>query len=215
MRHIPHLVLQAPLTGDQIEVSPEQWHHLSKVLRMRAGEPVTYTDGRGLYGQGALAEKAVRRGSEHKVDRPSELSVAVAPPTGRERQRFLVEKLAELGVARLLWLRTRHGEGRIPPHNKVQAWATGAVEQSRGAWLMEAGPDLVGLIQLEAPVVVCHPGGPRQPPHAATVVIGPEGGFADDELDFDHHRWNLGPTVLRVETAAMVAAARIIGQQET
>jgi 16S rRNA U1498 N3-methylase RsmE len=42
------------------------------------------------------------------------------------------------------------------------------------------------------------------------VVIGPEGGWAEGEVPDDAQRWDLGDTVLRLETAALVAAARLI-----
>jgi RsmE family RNA methyltransferase len=137
------------------------------------------------------------------------LTVAVAPPSSKDRQRFLVEKLAELGVARLVWLKTLHGKNRVAHPTKVFSWILAAVEQSQGAWLMEVSPDLVELSDIEGKMVVCQPGGATGPISADVVVIGPEGGFADDELPTDIPRWDLGPNVLRVETAALVAAARI------
>jgi 16S rRNA U1498 N3-methylase RsmE len=45
----------------------------------------------------------------------------------------------------------------------------------------------------------------------ASVVVGPEGGFAPGEIPGHLPLWDLGPTVLRVETAAVVAAARLLG----
>jgi len=46
--------------------------------------------------------------------------------------------------------------------------------------------------------------------HARTVVIGPEGGWAPGEIPDTMRRWSLGSTVLRVETAAIVAASRLV-----
>jgi 16S rRNA (uracil1498-N3)-methyltransferase len=139
------------------------------------------------------------------------LVVASAPPVSRDRQRFLVEKLAELGVARLCWLATRHGTNRIAPRSKLLSWVEGAVEQSRGAWTMEVSSDLAGWDELGGPVVVCQPGGGHEPPETRTVVVGPEGGFADGEVPTSLALWSLGPTTLRTETAAVVAAARLLG----
>lgn len=210
MRHIPHLLAVIESESEHAGLSPTQWRHLSKVLRLGAGETVTYTDGRGRLGRGSLAERSVLRGEEWEVPRPTDLIMAVAPPANRHRQRFLVEKLAELGVARLRWLRTKHGTGRVAAEQKLQAWVASAVEQSGGAWLMEATPDLVELGDLDRPLVACNPGGGRETPPARTVAIGPEGGFAPGELPDDVETWDLGPTMLRVETAAVVAAARVL-----
>jgi len=50
------------------------------------------------------------------------------------------------------------------------------------------------------------------PPEAHTVLIGPEAGFAEGELPQSARLWGLGPTNFRVETAAVVAAARLSGK---
>ena len=179
---------------------------------MRSGQAVTYTDGLGTIGRGILGPQMIERGDEETVPRPRELTVAVAPPANKDRQRFLVEKLAELGIARLLWLKTEHGQERVANSAKVFTWVLSAVEQSRGAHLMETSPELVRLEDLTGRLVVCHPGGDTATPAEADVVaIGPEGGFADDEIPQTAQLWDLGPTVLRVETAAIVAAISIRG----
>lgn len=210
MRHVPHLVVAAPWDGDELELTMIQWRHLTKVLRMGRGDRVSYTDGLGRMGTGRLATHSVKRGDETQVPRPSELTVAVAPPSSKDRQRYVVEKLAELGVSKLQWLATRHGKERVSSSSKVFAWALAATEQSRGAWLMETPGEPMELSALEGPLVICHPGGNRDTPDARTIVIGPEGGLAEDEIPADVPTWDLGPTILRVETAAVVAAARIL-----
>lgn len=211
MKHIPHVVVAAPWEGPHLSLSIPQWRHVTKVLRMHRGDAISYTDGLGTVGTGRLGSQTVDRGEEHQQARPSGLTMAVAPPASKERQRFLVEKLAEMGVARLIWLKTLHGKDRLAKPGKVFSWILAAVEQSRGAWLMEASSDLVELADLEGTIVVCHPDGETGPVSADVVVIGPEGGFADGELPTDAALWSLGPNVLRVETAAVVAAARMIG----
>lgn len=211
MRHTPHLVIAAPWEGPSLSLSEAQWRHLDKVLRASRGDPVTYTDGLGTFGTGILGSQVVERGDEEEKVRPTQLTLAVAPPASKDRQRFLVEKLAEIGVARLLWLETRHGKNRITSASKVLSWILAAVEQSRGAWLMEASTDLVRLNDLEGRLLICRPGGKSGPIQADVVVIGPEGGFAEGELPQGVHLWDLGPNVLRVETAAIVAAARLSG----
>lgn len=212
MKHIPHLVIPAPWAGDDLPVSVLQSRHLSKVLRVNRGDRVTYTDGLGMVGDGILGGQVVRRGDEEEIPRPYALEVAAAPPANKDRQRFLVEKLAEIGVARLLWLHTKHGKNRPPAAQKSFAWALSAVEQSRGAWLMEIAPVLTTWSDLEGPIVVCERTGGVMPERPRTVVIGPEGGFADDEIPDSSTTWDLGPTVLRVETAATVAAARLLAE---
>jgi RsmE family RNA methyltransferase len=187
-----------------------QWRHLSKVVRVSRGDKVTYTDGLGRVGSGRLGSQVIDRGEEQLVPRGVEVTVAVAPPANKDRQRYLVEKLAELGVTRLRWLRTSQGAGRVATGAKQFSWVLAAVEQSRGAWLMETSDDMVTWEDLETPFVVCDPSGEPATPSVATVAIGPEGGWADGEIPAGSAVWSLGRNVLRVETAAVVAAARIL-----
>jgi 16S rRNA (uracil1498-N3)-methyltransferase len=205
-------VVSAPWEGQKLGLSVVQWRHITKVLRMKSGQAVTYTDGLGTIGKGILGPQLIDRGEEETVPRPRDLTVAVAPPANKDRQRFLVEKLAELGVARLLWLETKHGQERVANSAKVFSWVLSAVEQSRGAHLMETSAAVLRLEDLTGRLVVCHPGGDTAAPGEADVVaIGPEGGFADDEIPQGARLWDLGPTVLRVETAAIVAAVSMRG----
>lgn len=211
MRHVPHMVVGAPWDGSELDLSVVQWRHLTKVLRLKRGDRISYTDGLGNSGSGILKERTVVRGDETFQPRADMLTIAVAPPANKDRQRYLVEKLSEMGVSRLIWLKTAHGKDRVASGSKLFAWVLAAVEQSRGVWLMETSPDVVDWADLEGPIVACHPGGGGVPADAGTVVIGPEGGFADGEIPDDATRWDLGPTILRVETAAVVAAARMLG----
>lgn len=208
MKHVPHLVVGAPWEGTNLSLSPMQWRHVTKVLRMSSGQEVSYTDGLGVVGEGVLIHHGIERGNEQTVERPTDLTVAVAPPANKDRQRFLVEKLAELGVARLIWLETRHGKNRVANASKVFSWVHAAVEQSRGVHLMETSDELVPLAELGGRVAVCQPGGKTDPGEIDVIAIGPEGGFAEDEVPEDTVIWGLGPTVLRTETAAVVAVAQ-------
>jgi 16S rRNA (uracil1498-N3)-methyltransferase len=211
MGHVPHLFLPGPWDAERVEVSPDQTHHLQRVLRLADGQQVGYTDGKGLVGTGTFSSDGmVLRGQESAVPRPSDLIVVAAPPDNKDRARFLVEKLAELGVAELRFLRTDHGQGRPPRRDRALSWAASGLEQSRGAWLLSIPAEMDSLTDLRPPYVVCDPAGSKERPSARTVVIGPEGGWAEGEVPDDAQRWDLGDTVLRLETAALVAAARLI-----
>lgn len=209
MAHVAHLLIPGPWGDTEtLEPSGEQLHHLSRVLRLSAGDPVSYTDGKGSLGLGSLVGSAVARGEESTVSRPIPIVIAVAPPDNRDRARFAVEKLSELGVSRLRWLATRRGEGRIPAAEKARSWAVAALEQSHGAWLMEVDDELATWSSLERPLTVATPGGEATPHESRTVAIGPEGGWDEGEVPADASLLDLGPTILRVETAAIVAATR-------
>lgn len=193
-----------------LELSDEQRAHLNRVLRLREGDALSYTDGQGRLGEGQYRGGGVARGSEVVVPRPTDLIVVVAPPDNRDRLRFMVEKLSELGVAEIRFLETVHGTGRPPRPDRARAWAVSGLEQSRGAWLMRVGDGLIRLGELDDDVLVCDPEGATEATHARTVVIGPEGGWAPGEIPESMVRWSLGSTVLRVETAAIVATSRLL-----
>lgn len=213
MAHVPHLCLPGPWQGASIELGQAHRHHLATVLRRTGEVPVTYTDGAGTTGSGVVVGGAVRRGEEHEVPAPQPpIIVAVAPPTSTDRQRFVVEKLAELGVDELWWIRTTHTAGRAPRPDKAAAWATAALEQSRGDRLMRiAGPLALGELAKDVRWLVADPGaapvaelGDR--PGGIGLVVGPEGGLADGDVIPAATPMGLGPRVLRTETAAVVGA---------
>ncbi len=212
MRHVPHIYVPAPWVTDRLRLDGDQLHHLNRVLRLEEGEGVTYTDGAGRLGSGALEGDSIDRGEESLVERGHRLTLAVAPPDSKDRARFLVEKAAELGVARLRWLETVHGHGRPPRPDRSRAWAVSALEQSRGSWLMGIDEATATFSDLSQPVLVAAPGGRSVVPVGVdvTVAIGPEGGWASGEVPADATLLDLGPTILRVETAAIVAAARLL-----
>ena len=214
MGHVPHLYLPPPWDGQELLLTDDHQHHLRRVLRLTDGSPVSYTDGAGGRGEGTLRSGVVVRGSETRADRPQpEVSVAVAPPGKPARVRFLVEKLAEMGIDNLYWLSTRYGEGRPPGPGKAEAWARSALEQSRGDWLLRfAGPVTVSELP-EAPTLWVAER-ERQPlpsvVEGGIVVIGPEAGFLEGEIPVSAKRVGLGARVLRIETAALVGAAALL-----
>jgi 16S rRNA U1498 N3-methylase RsmE len=122
----------------------------------------------------------------------------------------MVEKLSELGVAEVRFLDTVHGTGRPPKPDRARAWSVSGLEQSRGAWLMRIEDRMITWSDLGDDALVCDVGAPTEAGHARTVVIGPEGGWAPGEVPATATRWGLGSTVLRVETAAIVAASRLL-----
>ncbi|HJU50778.1 MAG TPA: RsmE family RNA methyltransferase [Acidimicrobiia bacterium] len=212
MPHIPHLFLEPPWGERGIELSAVQVNHLFKALRLGRGSEVSYTDGRGVIGSGELTATQVMRGEESKVTPPIDLEVAVAPPHERDRIRFLVEKAAELEVRRIRWLRTRFGNARPNQFARAGDWAVAALEQSRGAWLTAVDRDWVGTADLEPEraTVVADPGGDRFiPPPPLRVIVGPEGGWAENELPTEWPRLSLGRTVLRTETAVVAAVLAV------
>ncbi len=222
MGHTPHIFVPAPWGDAELAVGEETRHHLEKVLRRRDGD-ISYTDGAGRVGLGTYAAGQIARGRESDLARPTpRLTLAVAAPTSTNRARMVVEKLAEVGVDRLLWLETAWSHGRPPRPSRTISWAVAALEQSQGAWLLEVAGSisLADVVAEGRGVVVADPGGgpidavlDHSSGGRLTVVVGPEGGFAPDEVPADVPRLSLGGRILRVETAAIVASGIVAAQR--
>jgi 16S rRNA (uracil1498-N3)-methyltransferase len=213
----------------------DEARHLTRVLRAKVGDTVSLFDGRGREWPARVASLGRDR-VELDTGEPTidplppaaiPLTLAVALPTG-ERQKWMVEKLTELGAARLVPLETTRGvaEATASAQARLERVVIEACKQCRRNTLMEiaAGRPLDRLLA-EVPagacVVIAHPGGApldvaTMPPTATAMLalVGPEGGFTDDELCIADRagviRISLGPHILRVETAAIALAARLV-----
>ncbi len=190
-------------------------HHLLRVLRLRDGEPVTATDGAGRWRTCRLLDRAlVADGDVEQQPRPRDVTVAVAPPKG-DRLDWMVQKCTEIGVARIVLLVAERSVVRWDDDRaakrlaRLDAIAAEAAMQARRVWLPDvAGP--VPALDVLPRAAVAEPGGRRLDHADAIVAIGPEGGWTADELAIAGDRVSLGPNVLRVETAALVAATLMV-----
>jgi 16S rRNA (uracil1498-N3)-methyltransferase len=197
-------------------ISSEDRHHLQRVLRLREGARIALCDGRGAWCEAILSTELAPASDvfyENRPDPPVRLSVAL--PKG-ERADWLIQKVTEIGIDVIALVEARHSVARwgdrAARHLERFARITrAAAAQSRRAWL----PDLFGPIDYEGAVApagtaVAHPGGGPLAPGLRNVVIGPEGGWSPAELDAAPATVGLGPQVLRVETAALVASTLLV-----
>ena len=201
---------------DDPDVDDATAHHIFRVLRLRDGETVTVTDGRGRWRPCRVVAQALEpTGPSHATGARGRLfTVAFAIPKG-ERPEWIVQKLTELGIDRIVVLHTersvvRWEADRAHRHiDKLQRVAIEALQQSRGLWL----PEIVGPVpatDVVTVVPVAEPGGRPLAAGDDGVAVGPEGGWSDGELEMAVARIDLGPSVLRVETAAVAGAARLV-----
>jgi 16S rRNA (uracil1498-N3)-methyltransferase len=238
-------LLEAPAApGETVELSPDEAHHALRVLRLAAGSIVPATDGLGgryrlrlvARGRRCLAEVLARE-SESPVTPRLEIGVGA----GR-RDRFLwcVEKLTELGVARVTPLVSAAvqrpaaliGAGGERYQARALARARAALKQSKGAHLPEiAEPEAVGAWSARpfqgSSLLLAFPA-PGVPPLAAAaaaagadrvrLAVGPEGGFLpDEEAGLAREGFvpaHLGARRLRFETAALAAACQVMAVAE-
>jgi 16S rRNA (uracil1498-N3)-methyltransferase len=221
-----------PIAADRITLDGQEAHHLLHVMRAKVGDRITLFDGNGAEFAAEIAkcgrsEVEARVLERNEVDRelPFVLVVGVSLPKG-DRQKWLVEKLTELGVTELVPLTTERGVAQ-PTDSALERLARSVVEAAKQCGrncLMQITPpqtlsDWVSSAKSspDSRRLVADPNGKSLPsfdlshPLPTHLAIGPEGGFTDAEVaDALAHGWqsvHLGQRILRIETAAAALAA--------
>jgi 16S rRNA (uracil1498-N3)-methyltransferase len=216
------------------ELSGDEARHLTRVLRVEAGQRYEISDNRNVY----LAEIETAR-KEHISFRTLE-KLASPAPTVRlilcaalikfDHFEWMIEKATELGVSEIVPVETIRSERGLEraAHKRVERWrriALEASQQSRRAFLPEVSEpeSLKETFARQATHKFAFDENPaarslsaalpavRDPQDTIALLIGPEGGWTDDErAQFAAAAWSpvsLGPLILRAETAALAALA--------
>ena len=218
------------LRPGEIELDEPSAHHVRNVLRLGTGTEIELFDDAGRVAVGqieALEPRVLVRVSEvGSVSRSTpHITVAAAVPKG-ERADWMIEKLSELGCDRFIPLAAARSVVLPRGSNKHDRWiriATESAKQSRRVGVMSIEPltaveDLIAAGASErAAFLSTDPSSQKiatafdAPADALTLLIGPEGGWTDEELAlFARHGvrgLRLTDTILRVETAAVAAMA--------
>lgn len=206
------------LDGGQLE--PDDLHHLVKVLRIRESDVITVSDGRGSWATATIGRDGQLSMLEgpHFVEAPAyRLGVAFVPVKG-ERPELVVQKLTEIGVDDIYPLAPTaysvvkwDGERADKHHGRLVKVAREASMQSRRAWLPEVHrvQTLAQLLEHHQ-VAFAEPGGVPLDATHRLIVIGPEGGFSHEELGGAPVTVSLGESILRAETAAIVAGTLMV-----
>ena len=222
--------LPAPPAAGRALLTGDEARHLGRVLRAQPGDTVVLFDGRGRswtarvsrIDRDAVSLDVVAERLPAPPAGPR-LTLAVALPKG-DRQKWLVEKLTELGVRRFVPLDTARGvaEGGAAARARLERVVVEACKQCGRDTLMEiaAARPLTAILAEPAAggrILIADPQGDPAATIAAAAgdtiaLVGPEGGFTADELAAADAggaiRVSLGPHILRVETAAIALAAR-------
>jgi 16S rRNA (uracil1498-N3)-methyltransferase len=229
----------ASQTGERLLLDGDEAHHLARVRRVATGEVVEVFDGKGFVTRAEVVAVGKRQVELRPVGPPLpsrepgvRVTLASAFPKG-DRADWLVAKATELGVARLVPLVCERSVVDPGP-SKLERLRRAVIEAAKQCGrnrLMDVDAPLPFSSLLESarsvPVkLLAHPGGapfarwPRpEAGQPATVAVGPEGGFTEAEVESAAAAgWflaGLGSHVLRVETAAVVAADRLLALGET
>lgn len=221
----------APPDAGRAEACGDEARHLARVLRAKVGDEVRLFAGDGREWPGRIVRigrDTIEFATGAAIPDPprtgAALTLAVALPKG-ERQKWLVEKLTELGVERLVPLETSRGvaEATAAARARLERTVIEACKQCGRNRLLDIAPpcsvaDLCAATAAGTAILLTDPqAAPLDAavlPRGAEVIglVGPEGGFTAEEIAAADcagaRRIGLGPHVLRVETAAVALAAR-------
>jgi 16S rRNA (uracil1498-N3)-methyltransferase len=219
--------------GQAFEASKDHFHYLANVLRMGDGDAVLLFNGRDGEWHATLSLPTRKRllltptEQTRPQPAPSDLHYLFAPlKVGRLD--YLVQKAVEMGAGVLQPVMTQHVQGKITSIERLEANATEAAEQCGILAIPTvAAPrkleDLLADWSRERRIIFCDEGHGSQNPlpvlqgiheRKLALLVGPEGGFSDEErtllrsLDFVTPI-PLGPRILRADTAAVAAMAVI------
>lgn len=204
--------------------------HVVQVLRMKAGEQLQLTNGKGAIATASIttAEKkkcGVKITAVTRYQRSTAvLYLGVAFTKNNARNEWLLEKATELGVAGIIPLITARSEKERMRYDRLQHILVSAMLQSQQAYLpvlSEAMPLKEALAKYQSPqklVAHCIAGQERKqlsemlkPGVETMMLIGPEGDFTEDEVNLctqaGYIPVTLGTRRLRTETAAMSVCA--------
>jgi len=225
--------VDCPLAPGQVDLQGPEARHLAIVCRLRPGDAVCLFNGDGREYAAEVNEIGKRTVTVHihtvaAPDRELGFGIEVAAPLPKgDRAQFLLEKLTELGVASFVPLQTARSvvHPRDTKLDKLQRHVIEASKQCGRNVLLRVLPmcpwtDYCRRTNLPAAKIVAHPrqattGTPLLHGGDVALAVGPEGGFTDEEIaEARANGWqvlDLGPRILRVETAALVLAVWAAG----
>jgi 16S rRNA (uracil1498-N3)-methyltransferase len=229
---LPRFFVDTELAVGQHFTLPEDVsHHALRVLRLEAGAPVVLFNGRGGEYPSRLADVGRRAGARIEafdaIERESPLSVTLVQAwVATDKLDWIIEKAVELGVARVVLMPAARSVVRLDADRRakrlahLRQLAVSACAQcgrnrvptvAAASDMAQALADLAGERYILRPDAASSLNDQHVLGRAATVMVGPEGGFDDVEVraaeQLGCRSMRLGPRVLRTETAGLAALA--------
>lgn len=218
----------------EILIDSDEQQHIAKVLRMREGEEIYLTDGKGNLAKGTLSfegKKVTLNVSEVKENLPDfspKLHIAIAPTKNIDRIEFFLEKAVEMGISEVSFILTEQTERKNISIDKLRKQAIGASKQSLRShfpkindlqkfseFMKNLNPENTFVAHCNENLERINLNALREPQHdnfeTYTFLIGPEGDFSDKEIQLLGEKGikavSLGNQRLRTETAGIFVAA--------
>ncbi|WP_234110278.1 RsmE family RNA methyltransferase [Chryseobacterium sp. R2A-55] len=217
------------IENGKVEIHPEEQQHILKVLRMRDGDEIFVTDGKGNLAKGNLTfegKKVLLEVAEIQYNLPSfstRLHIAIAPTKNIDRIEFFIEKATEMGISEITLIQTDKTERKNLNIEKLRKQSIAASKQSLRFHFPKINDltklsDFIKSINTEKTFIAhCDESFPRihlneiQKMDEVSFLIGPEGDFSPKEIhdlsSLNIKAVSLGNQRLRTETAGIFVAA--------
>ncbi len=206
-------------------LSEEESKHCVQVLRHQVGDEIELMDGQGLVIRAKLTSVNKKKCEFEVVSKteskpkPFQVHLAIAPTKSIDRMEWMVEKLSEIGVDEITFLKTDHSERGKIRIDRIQKKAISAMKQCKFPFLTRIN-DLTSFSEFvekteSSEKWMAHVGehpylaNLTEAKQSTSILIGPEGDFSSTELELAaKHGFqpvSLGKTTLRTETAGLLA----------
>lgn len=205
--------------------------HIVKVLRKKEGEILDFTDGNGNFYKAKIIQASATNCKVKILEVtaqegfPYRLHLAVAPTKLNDRYETFLEKATEIGITEITPIICDHSERKVIKPERYERIIQSAMKQSLKAYLPKLNEAIAFKEFIEEHseegnqrfIAHCEEDAPRfslkqklKPAAPVLLLIGPEGDFSREEIDFALSKGfqpvTLGASRLRTETAAIVAA---------
>ena len=223
-------IFYAPDIATTHELPAEEAAHAVRVLRMKEGDEMIVTDGKGFFYEGEIGLASPKHCSvninktiEGEQLWKGKIHLAVAPTKNMDRIEWFTEKATEIGFDRLTFLNCKNSERKVIKTERIEKIVVAATKQSHKAWKPEV-EEMIAFDKFikqpfEGQKFIAHCWtDPADMPFLADVLncdaptlilIGPEGDFSQEEVkkaeEAGFQAISLGKSRLRTETAALVA----------
>jgi 16S rRNA (uracil1498-N3)-methyltransferase len=214
------------INDDDLIMSDSEHHHLTKVLRKKTGDKVYLTNGNGYLfeailnyiGEKSTQLKIINSKKESSMD--YSLRIAIAPTKKIDRFEWFLEKAIEIGVSSITPLTCKYNERKSLNYTRLNKITVAAMKQSLQTYLPKIEPivsikEFIESNQCKQKYIAhcknskkVHLSKIIKRKTNSSIIIGPEGGFTDDEIslamDYNFIPVSLGNNRLRTETAGIV-----------
>ncbi len=213
------------------QLNEQESKHCVRVLRLKKGDSIFLTDGRGNLFETRLIDDGIRKCVVEIIDKKSKfekrnyyIHLAVAPTKNINRFEWFLEKVVEIGVDEITPIICDHSERRVVKTERLEKIMVSALKQSLKAYLPKLNDtknfsEIININQDCEKYIAWCDGNPTllkniySKGKEVLILIGPEGDFSKTEVEMAESKGfipvSLGKSRLRTETAAIVSCHTI------